>query len=512
VAFVGDADTALIPDFSRAMLKLARLLHPLPLLLPRLPVNAPGKGVDDCRKELNGQFNAWFDSIVGQALTVNPQSTQSALALELLNREVAALKTLSDKSAVTRENALERSVKLALGFYRDMETRQEVERIACDVFGVSCSEFGQLLEAARLRQLDKFKAERQAKGASVTVPALPATIWSGKLPPIENSQDLVNDASLTRPGEIVRGLIHERTKAVLASDPKAGKTWMLLDLALSVATGKHFWGLPTQQGRVLYLNFEVQRFFLKDRLEALCRAKGISDHRALDTWTLRGNAMSFGILVPQILERIKTCNYLLIIVDPIYKALGGRDENSAGAMSELTNELDALSVQSGATVVYAAHFSKGNQAAKNPMDRISGSNVPVRDADSIITLTEHTAPGAYTVETILRNFIKRGRFTVEWAFPLMVPRPDLDPSKLKLANGRKPTFSVTDILPLLQTGPLTTMEWFKVAEKQTGVSKSTFLRFKKEAMNDGKIDSAPDDKWALVSTPAQGATGAKSSI
>lgn len=521
VAFVGDADTALIPDFSRAMLKLANLLKALklPLLLPRLPVNSPGKGVDDCREALNGQFNAWFDPIVSQAVTVNPQTTQSALAMELLHREVDALKTLTDKSAVTRGNALERSVKLTLGFWKDLPTRQEVERIACDVFGVSHTEFGQLLEAARFKQLDKLKAERQAKAVSVTVPALPVppvTLASDNLPPIESAEDLLNDTSVVLPPEIIKGLLHQGTKAVLASGSKDRKTWILMCLALCVASGTPFWGLPVTPGRVLYINFEIPRAFFKIRLAKLCEALGIKKPRDFHVWNLRGKAAHLGILMPKIIERVKRLGYVLIVVDPIYKGLGGRDENSAGDMGQLCNELEALTVESNAAVAFAAHFTKGNQAAKNAMDRISGSGVISRDADTIITWTQHDVPGAYTVDATLRNFPAAEPFVIQWAFPLMVRRPDLDPAKLKLTNGRKPSYTVADILPLLKAGSLSTTEWLKAAAQSLSVSKSTFMRLKRDAMATGAVTATVDDKWTLASspasTPAQGVTGANSTI
>jgi hypothetical protein len=77
-----------------------------------------------------------------------------------------------------------------------------------------------------------------------------------------------------------------------------------------------------------------------------------------------------GRLVPEIISLIKDTKYSLVIIDPIYKGLGGRDENAAGDISELCNELERVAVETGAAVVFAAHFSKGNQAGKDAMDRI----------------------------------------------------------------------------------------------------------------------------------------------
>ena len=515
VAFVGDADTALIPAFSKAMLQLARLIHPVPLLLPRLPVNAPGKGIDDCRAALKEKFTGWFDAIVSQSVTVKLDATPEALALLLLHREVEALKTLTDKTAVTRDNALKRSLQLAAGFFDDVPTRDEIIRVTSDVFGLPVAELNQRAEQTRIEQRQKRKEEWAAKhgqrgAVPAPVPAAPALLTADKLPPIEKLDDLMKDPSVTTPPEIIQGLIHQGSKIVLAGNSKIGKSWLLQHLALAVSTGSPFWGLPTVQGRVLYLNFEIQRPFLKRRFLKLAAASGITEHGNVDTWNLRGYSTHLGILMPKIIERVKQCGYTMIIIDPIYKGLGGRDENSAGAMGELCNELEALAVQTGAAVVFAAHFSKGNQALKAAMDRISGSGVIARDADAIITLTAHDTPNAYTVEATLRNFTPLEPFVVEWNFPLMVRRPDLNPAKLKQVGGRKASYTTADILPLLKAGPLTTTEWLKLAEKQAGLSKSTFLRLMKAAVKSVAVIGTADDKWTLPAATPQGVTSATS--
>ncbi len=98
------------------------------------------------------------------------------------------------------------------------------------------------------------------------------------------------------------------------------------------------------------------------------------------------------------LAKIESGKYsLFIVIDLVYKVLGGRDENAAGDISELCNELEQIAVVTGAAILYAAHFSKGNQAGKEAMDRIGGSGVFGRDPDTIITLTKHQREGAYTV-------------------------------------------------------------------------------------------------------------------
>jgi hypothetical protein len=56
---------------------------------------------------------------------------------------------------------------------------------------------------------------------------------------------------------------------------KSFKTWILLDLALSVACGVPWLGFNTTKAKVLYCNFEIQSEFMQDRVKAIEKAKDI---------------------------------------------------------------------------------------------------------------------------------------------------------------------------------------------------------------------------------------------
>jgi AAA domain len=179
---------------------------------------------------------------------------------------------------------------------------------------------------------------------------------------------------------------------------------------------------------VLYCNLEIQQEFMQDRVKAIEKAKEITSQPGnMDIWNLRGHAASYDLIVPMILERIKEKNYGLIILDPLYKIYGDTDENSAGDMAALMNELERLAVKSRAAVVFGAHYSKGNQANKESIDRVSGSGVYGRDPDSILNFTKHEDAGAFVVEADLRNLPPLEPFVVKWQYPLMARDCGLNP-------------------------------------------------------------------------------------
>src|SRR5215469_3129251 len=96
-----------------------------------------------------------------------------------------------------------------------------------------------------------------------------------KLPEIDNAAALVSDQSIVLPEEIVPGILHRGLKGVLGGSSKAGKTWIMLDLAISVASGGAWWNWPARQGRVLYVNFEIPRSFFRSRINNICEKKGL---------------------------------------------------------------------------------------------------------------------------------------------------------------------------------------------------------------------------------------------
>lgn len=216
------------------------------------------------------------------------------------------------------------------------------------------------------------------------------------------------------PPQLVRGVLHQGCKMILGGASKSRKSWSLIDLMLAVSTGNPWWGFPTQRGRALYINFELPEFALQHRLQAIAQTRGIADFTGFDLWNLRGYATDFSALIPKILARIKDSQYALIILDPIYKGLGKRDENKAGDIASLCNEIEQLAVQSGAAVVFGAHYSKGNQSGKDAIDRIGGSGVFARDPDVILTMTPHEERDAYVVDLTLRALPHVDPFVVRW--------------------------------------------------------------------------------------------------
>jgi hypothetical protein len=209
--------------------------------------------------------------------------------------------------------------------------------------------------------------------------------------------------------------------------------------------------------------------------------------------TLRGSCGDANNVVPKLIREIGFRKYAAIIPDPTYKLMGNRDENKAGDIGNLLNEFEKLAVRSGAAVIAAAHFSKGNQSGKEAIDRISGSGVFARDPDTIVTLTKHEEDEALTVDFTLRNVPPVDSFVIQWNGNWLFERAGLDPAKTKKAPGCTPAYDVEDIMEALGDDSKSTAEWLEASD----MSESTFHRLLKKAKNTKRVEKSKlDNKWS----------------
>ena len=267
------------------------------------------------------------------------------------------------------------------------------------------------------------------------------------LPKPQTAEELIRTVG-PAPPQLVRGLLHVGGKMTLNGTSKSNKSWSLLDLALSVSTGQEWWGHRCEKLPAIYINFELHDWAVKDRVMALqgARPECANTQGNLHFWNLRGRNTDITLLRPQLEEQLDRHGYGLIILDPAYKWLGNRDENSNGDIAGLMNEFEALAQRTGAAVVIAHHFAKGDSSAKAAIDRASGAGAWSRDPDSIVTLSPHEEDNCYTVTTILRNLPQKPEFVLTWDYPIMRLAPDLNPEALRRPQSKNKKCSDKEFL------------------------------------------------------------------
>lgn len=188
---------------------------------------------------------------------------------------------------------------------------------------------------------------------------------------------------------LIEGILREGHKMLIAGPSKAGKSFALIQLCISIAEGRPWFGFDCTQGKVLYVNLELDRASclhrFKDVYEALEQPP--TNIGNISIWNLRGKSLPMDQLAPKLIRRAQKRNYKAIIIDPIYKVITG-DENSADQMANFCNQFDKVCTELKCAVIYCHHHSKGSQTGKRSMDRASGSGVFARDPDALLDLLE----------------------------------------------------------------------------------------------------------------------------
>lgn len=208
------------------------------------------------------------------------------------------------------------------------------------------------------------------------------------LPDPDNLEGVWNNLPELAPS-LIDGVLRQGHKMLVAGPSKAGKSLALIELCISIAEGKKWLQWQCAQGKVLYVNLEVDKASCLHRFRDIYQAMGWEPAHIenIDIWNLRGHSVPMDKLAPKLIRRAAKKNYIAIIIDPIYKIITG-DENSADQMAAFCNQFDKVANELNAAVIYCHHHSKGAQGGKKAMDRSSGSGVFARDPDALLDFIE----------------------------------------------------------------------------------------------------------------------------
>ncbi len=159
---------------------------------------------------------------------------------------------------------------------------------------------------------------------------------------------------------LVDGLWGARSVGVIGGAPKCAKTWLGLDMALSVATGTACLGkyAVPEPGPVLVYLAEDALLVVRDRIEGMAR------HRGLDLARVEIHVITVPVLRldrdrdrARLWETAKRLRPRLLLLDPLVR-LHGIDENHAGEVAELLAYFRSLQRQLDLSVLLVHHTRK----------------------------------------------------------------------------------------------------------------------------------------------------------
>lgn len=238
--------------------------------------------------------------------------------------------------------------------------------------------------------------------------------------------------------EIIQGVLRKGHKMLIAGASKAGKSFLLIELALSIVNGTEWLGFKCAKGKVLYINLEVDKNSFLKRIDDVQKELGFDKAVGLDIWNLRGQNVSIDKLAPRLIRRARSKNYDVIIFDPLYKINEG-DENNATEMAKFFNHLDYVCVQLQTSIICCHHHSKGAQGGKFSMDRASGSGVFARDPDALLDMIRidprdvgkslEEGQTAWRISSTLREFRSPEDIDIIFDYPIHTVTDELRDAK-----------------------------------------------------------------------------------
>lgn len=233
------------------------------------------------------------------------------------------------------------------------------------------------------------------------------------------------------PQWMIEGLWSDKSHGIIAGEPKTRKSYVAIDVGLSVATGTDCLGhfKVVKPGPVLMIQEEISDAEMRKRLRFIAASKGVGGniHKEHDKVSvhlpssiplyLRNRKQldlssndTFRMLHEQVLEK----DIRLLILDPLQLMLGDIDENKASEVRPILYNFLQLKEETGCGVMILHHYAKASD--KNPRrggQRMLGSQAFHGWVESGLYLSKNDRYET-EVEREFRNFDPMEQFKIAY--------------------------------------------------------------------------------------------------
>ncbi|MCI9077403.1 MAG: AAA family ATPase [Lachnospiraceae bacterium] len=193
----------------------------------------------------------------------------------------------------------------------------------------------------------------------------------------------IQDLPAAKKEGIIEGILTPGLN-ILAAPRKKGKSWMALDIALSVAGGWNFFGRKTGHGRVLYFALEDSRERLKDRINVIMDDEDAPD----DLFLTCGTGHTGNKLYGDIDKCIQEYGIKLVILDVLQKVRPGSNPKKSEYENDYNDigRLKSIADKHGITILAVTHTKK-TKDSNDRLNDISGGVGITGAADTILMIS-----------------------------------------------------------------------------------------------------------------------------
>lgn len=221
----------------------------------------------------------------------------------------------------------------------------------------------------------------------------------------------------------VKDWLPKRGKSMLYAPPKSGKSYVCLQLSRCIGCGVDFIGIPTKQGSVLYIQYELGEEILQGRLKQTSK-----DYENVFVGTTFSMKLDTASGQKQLWRAMEAVEPNVLILDPWYKAILG-DENESTDVRKITDFLDSVIEGFNCSILIIHH------AGKDLAKRGRGSSVLEDWVDSYIQM-QRISPAGQKLKVKIK--------------PIFLRHAQLPPEPIELELGDDFEFCVVGSAPTIK--------------------------------------------------------------
>lgn len=195
-------------------------------------------------------------------------------------------------------------------------------------------------------------------------------------------------APLMAPEYVVEGVLQRGSLSLLSAYGSSGKTWLAVELMLSVATGGRWLGrFPAKRGTATLLDWESGSYELRRRIQRNAIASKLATPvQGIDFASMPSSYLNGADFEERVTRLARERS--LVVLDSLRAACPGVDENDS-SMREPLDVLHRVGERTGCAFLVIVHAKKVTGTATNvdPRETLRGSSAIFDAADSVFTVT-----------------------------------------------------------------------------------------------------------------------------
>ncbi len=191
--------------------------------------------------------------------------------------------------------------------------------------------------------------------------------------------------NIPRPTFYIQDILPKQGTMLLYGATGIKKSWLAEWTGFCIATGDDWFGLRTEQARVLIVNFEMSQagyhWRLRDMIGNFTLEEQMFYEASPNLLMLEDRAV-----FDRFAEDIRPIHPQVIILDCLQKCYGG-NENSKEEMLVFVQHIEELMIEHQASVIIIHHENR-NILSTSPMDRSRGTTLIPGWVDTVIHMTK----------------------------------------------------------------------------------------------------------------------------